>query len=93
MRHDRIRPATVSTNQTLPLRHAAGRPHPHAFGGSWGSTLALAYGQAHLERCLGFVLRGIFLCARGNQLAIEDFSSGVVSREEEIHRLIGRKAR
>jgi proline iminopeptidase len=31
------------------------------FGGSWGSTLALAYGQAHPERCLGFVLRGVFL--------------------------------
>lgn len=33
------------------------------FGGSWGSTLALAYGQSHTERCLGFVLRGIFLCS------------------------------
>jgi proline iminopeptidase len=32
------------------------------FGGSWGSTLALAYGETHPERCLGFVLRGIFLC-------------------------------
>lgn len=32
------------------------------FGGSWGSTLALAYGQAHPKQCLGFVLRGIFLC-------------------------------
>jgi proline iminopeptidase len=32
------------------------------FGGSWGSTLALAYGQAHAERCTGFILRGIFLC-------------------------------
>jgi proline iminopeptidase len=32
------------------------------FGGSWGSTLALAYGESHPERCLGFVLRGIFLC-------------------------------
>ena len=31
------------------------------FGGSWGSTLALAYGLAHPESCLGFVLRGIFL--------------------------------
>lgn len=30
-------------------------------GGSWGSTLALAYGQHHPERCLGFILRGIFL--------------------------------
>ncbi|UKJ74033.1 prolyl aminopeptidase [Azospirillum brasilense] len=31
------------------------------FGGSWGSTLALAYGQTHPERCLGLILRGIFL--------------------------------
>ncbi len=32
------------------------------FGGSWGSTLALAYAQAHPQRCLGLLLRGIFLC-------------------------------
>ncbi|QLF93369.1 prolyl aminopeptidase [Pseudomonas sp. ABC1] len=32
------------------------------FGGSWGSTLSLAYAQAHPERVLGLVLRGIFLC-------------------------------
>ncbi len=32
------------------------------FGGSWGSTLALAYAEAHPERVLGLVLRGIFLC-------------------------------
>lgn len=30
-------------------------------GGSWGSCLALAYGQAHPERCLGFRIHGIFL--------------------------------
>lgn len=34
------------------------------FGGSWGSTLALAYGQEFPERCLGFVLRGVFLFRR-----------------------------
>lgn len=34
------------------------------FGGSWGSTLALAYGEAHANRCLGFILRGIFLCRK-----------------------------
>ena len=34
------------------------------FGGSWGSTLALAYAQAHPDRVLGLVLRGIFLCRR-----------------------------
>ena len=44
------------------------------FGGSWGSTLALAYGQAHPERCLGFVLRGIFLCTPAE---IEFFLYGV----------------
>ena len=34
------------------------------FGGSWGSTLALAYAQAHPGRCLALVLRGIFLCTK-----------------------------
>lgn len=34
------------------------------FGGSWGSTLALAYGEAHPTRCLAFILRGIFLCRK-----------------------------
>ncbi len=32
------------------------------FGGSWGSTLGLAYAEAYPERVLGLVLRGIFLC-------------------------------
>ena len=31
------------------------------FGGSWGSTLALAYGITHPSRCTAFFLRGIFL--------------------------------
>jgi proline iminopeptidase len=31
------------------------------FGGSWGSTLALAYGETHPAQCIGFILRGIFL--------------------------------
>ena len=30
-------------------------------GGSWGSTLALAYAQAHPERVSGLIVRGIFL--------------------------------
>ncbi len=34
------------------------------FGGSWGSTLALAYGITHPDRCLGFILRGIFTLRR-----------------------------
>ena len=34
------------------------------FGGSWGSTLALAYAQKHPQRCTELVLRGIFLLRR-----------------------------
>jgi len=44
------------------------------FGGSWGSTLALAYGQAHPQYCTGFVLRGIFLCTRAE---IDWFFNGI----------------
>ncbi|HYF60098.1 MAG TPA: prolyl aminopeptidase [Burkholderiaceae bacterium] len=43
-------------------------------GGSWGTTLSLAYGQAHPEACLGFVLRGIFL---GTQGEIDWFLNGM----------------
>jgi proline iminopeptidase len=32
------------------------------FGGSWGSTLALAYAETHPEKVRGLILRGIFLC-------------------------------
>lgn len=32
------------------------------FGGSWGSTLSLAYAQSHPERVSALILRGIFLC-------------------------------
>jgi len=43
------------------LREYLGIERWLVFGGSWGSTLDLAYGQAHPSRCLGFLLRGIFL--------------------------------
>lgn len=46
------------------LRRHLGIERWLVFGGSWGSTLALAYGEEHPERCTGFVLRGIFLCRR-----------------------------
>jgi proline iminopeptidase len=46
------------------------------FGGSWGSTLAIAYAEAHPGRCLGLILRGIFLCRRSE---IEWFLYGLRS--------------
>ena len=36
----------------------------HVFGGSWGSTLALAYAEAHPSRVRALILRGIFLCRK-----------------------------
>ena len=33
----------------------------HVFGGSWGSTLALAYAEEHPQSCLSLTLRGVFL--------------------------------
>lgn len=43
------------------IRTHLGIPRWVVFGGSWGSTLALAYTQAHPQRTLAIVLRGIFL--------------------------------
>ena len=36
------------------------------FGGSWGSTLALAYAAAHADACRALVLRGVWLCRRSD---------------------------
>lgn len=49
---------------TEALRVHLGIERWHVFGGSWGSTLALAYAQAHPDRVLSLVLRGIFLMRR-----------------------------
>lgn len=43
-------------------------------GGSWGTTLALAYGEAYPDRCLGFLLRGVFL---GTPDEIDWFMNGM----------------
>ncbi|PZO22301.1 MAG: prolyl aminopeptidase [Leptolyngbya foveolarum] len=43
------------------LRSHLNIPSWTVFGGSWGSTLALAYAQTHPERCNGLILRGIFM--------------------------------
>jgi proline iminopeptidase len=46
------------------LREKLGIQKWQVFGGSWGSTLALAYSQKHPARCTELVLRGIFLLRR-----------------------------
>ncbi len=46
------------------------------FGGSWGSTLALAYAMLYVDRVAGMVLRGIFL---GGRAEVDWFLYGVRS--------------
>ncbi|HWP95172.1 MAG TPA: prolyl aminopeptidase [Gammaproteobacteria bacterium] len=66
----RSRPHAELADNTTPLlvsdmekiRTRLGIERWVVFGGSWGSTLALAYAEAYPERVLGLVLRGIFLC-------------------------------
>jgi proline iminopeptidase len=46
------------------LREALDIARWQVFGGSWGSTLALAYAQTHPQRVTELVLRGIFMLRR-----------------------------
>ena len=46
------------------LREHLGITRWQVFGGSWGSTLALAYAEAHPSRVTELVLRGIFMLRR-----------------------------
>ena len=50
------------------LREQCGVEQWAVFGGSWGSTLALAYAQTHPERVSALMLRGIFTLRRAELL-------------------------
>jgi proline iminopeptidase len=50
------------------LRHHLGIDRWVVFGGSWGSSLSLAYAQTHPTRCKALVLRGIFLLRQSELL-------------------------
>jgi proline iminopeptidase len=52
------------------------------FGGSWGSTLALAYAQAHPQAVIGAVLRGIFL---GRAAEVDWFLHGMARVFPDAH--------
>jgi proline iminopeptidase len=61
--------ASIEANTTWDLVADIERLREHlrlsnwqVFGGSWGSTLALAYAETHPGRVTELVLRGIFLC-------------------------------
>ncbi len=46
------------------VREAVGVEKWQVFGGSWGSTLGLAYAEAHPDCVTELILRGIFLCRK-----------------------------
>ena len=48
------------------LREKLGVKRWVVFGGSWGSTLGLAYAAAHPEACTALVMRGIWLCRKAD---------------------------
>jgi proline iminopeptidase len=52
------------------------------FGGSWGSTLALAYAQHWTERVIGLVLRGVFL---GRRSEVDWFLHGLRAVFPDAH--------
>jgi proline iminopeptidase len=86
----RSRPLGELENNTTPdlvsdietLRRHLGLDRWLLFGGSWGSTLALAYAQAHPERVSGCVLRGVFL---GRDSAVEWFLHGMEAVFPDAH--------
>ena len=60
--HENTTPHLVADIEQLRLH--LGIERWQVFGGSWGSTLALAYAQAHPDRVTELVLRGIFMLRR-----------------------------
>ena len=86
----RSRPLGSLENNTTPhlvqdiemLRRHLGIERWLLFGGSWGSTLALAYAQAHPDRVSGCVLRGVFL---GRQEEVEWFLHGIAKFYPDAH--------
>ncbi len=86
----RSRPLGELTHNTTPdlvsdievLRHHLAIERFLLFGGSWGSTLALAYAQTHPTRVAGCVLRGVFL---GRAQEVEWFMHGMQAVFPEAH--------
>jgi proline iminopeptidase len=78
--------ASLEQNTTWDLVADAERLREHlgigrwqVFGGSWGSTLALAYAQKHPERVSELVLRGIFLLRRSELAWFYQSSEGAAA--------------
>ena len=69
---DNTTPHLIADMETL--RKHLGIERWMVFGGSWGSTLGLAYAEHHPQRTMALILRGIFLC---RQSEIDWFLAGL----------------
>ena len=69
------------------LRKARGIRAWHVFGGSWGSTLAVAYAQEFADSCLSLTLRGIFLMQESEVRWL--FEAGRLFRPDALEVLLG----
>lgn len=69
------------------------------FGGSWGSTLSIDYAQRYAEKCLGLIIRGIYLNTKpefdaiyarssfaGNEKKLKDFDVFFELAQQEVAR-------
>jgi proline iminopeptidase len=78
---DNTTPHLIADIETLRLH--LGIEAWYIFGGSWGTTLGIAYAEAYPRPCRGLILRGIFLCRRSE---FEWFLWGVKVLFPEEHR-------
>lgn len=64
------------------LREMCGHEKWQAFGGSWGSTLALAYAQKYPERVSELVLRGVFLAREREKSWLYSYGASEIMAEQ-----------
>lgn len=69
------------------LREKLGISKWHVFGGSWGSTLSLAYAQKHPQRVTALILRGIFLLRKSElRFLYQDGASHIFPEQWDSYR-------
>ena len=64
------------------LREHCGFEKWQVFGGSWGSTLALAYAQKHPERVTELILRGVFLARQREKQWLYSYGASEIMAEQ-----------
>ena len=66
------------------LRKHVGVERWQVFGGSWGSTLALAYAQSHVARVTELILRGIFTVRKSEVNWLYQFGASEIFPEAHV---------